>query len=330
MRAGGGATSRGAGGGRDPGLMGTGGGVSTADSARSLPATCARRRRTRGGRRGNGASPGRAAPGRGGEGGGDKDARSPPGLWLDLRRLPQRHCSICEPFSRRSPRILMDFTLWRPPAPRKRDRPRSGRLSAAGRRPLSPPNFPAHRRARGRVGDPAGTSRDFSAGGGQALPGSGSGQLEGRQALETGAAGSQPCPLPAQPPPGRRASAGTPPPAAARLGRAAPLVQTLAVFPRSSLRRCGEPGPAVLHGSAVLKLSDSRRAERKGGRRPAPLPRRGCSPGQGRLDADIPSDGRHHVQGAPNPAFPGLPAWQKPRDLQRGWDEDTPLVLNHQ
>lgn len=99
-----------------------------------------------GGRRGNGASPGRAAPGQGGEGGGDKDARSPPGLWLDLRRLPQRHCSICEPFSRRSPRILMDFTLWRPPAPRKRDRPRSGRLSAAGHRPPSPPNFPAHRR----------------------------------------------------------------------------------------------------------------------------------------------------------------------------------------
>lgn len=99
----------------------------------------------------------RGQPGPSGEGGGDKDARSPPGLWLDLRRLPQRHCSICEPFSRRSPRILMDFTLWRPPAPRKRDRPRSGRLSAAGRRAPSPPNFPAHRRGPAAPGGGRGT-----------------------------------------------------------------------------------------------------------------------------------------------------------------------------
>lgn len=168
VRVGDGATRGEPGGRRDPGLGAPGlggtrergmpGGVSTADSARSLPATCARRRRGGGGgRRGNGASAGRAAPGRGGEGGGDKDARSPPGLLLDLRRLPQRHCSICEPFSRRSPRILMDFTLWRRPALRKKDRPRSGRLSVAGRRPPSPPNFPAHRRGPAAPGGRWGT-----------------------------------------------------------------------------------------------------------------------------------------------------------------------------
>lgn len=127
-------------------------GVSTADSAR--PPVCGAGRadgeekgmKEEEGEEGQETGPAQPAPGEGRRGRrGQGRALPPPGLLLDLRRLPQRHCSICEPFSRRSPRILMDFTLWRPPVPRKRDRPRSGRLSAAGHRPFSPPNFPAHR-----------------------------------------------------------------------------------------------------------------------------------------------------------------------------------------
>lgn len=77
----------------------------------------------------------------------------------------------------------------------------------------------------------------------------------------------------------------------------------------------------------------------QGGREAAPRPHRGrgCSPGccalrgkAGSVDRGYVQGEKDHVQGAGNTAFAGLPALQKPRDLQRGWEEDTPLVLNLQ
>lgn len=113
----------------------------------------------------------------------------------------------------------MDFTLWRPPAARKRDRPRSGRHSAAGRRePPSAPNFPAHRRGR-RPGEDEeedeeggegglGARRHFSGlrrRGRAGCAGKGVG-LAGRTSSPRNASGR----LPALPPAGT-APAGTPP-----------------------------------------------------------------------------------------------------------------------
>lgn len=58
---------------------------------------------------------GRRAPAVGGRGG---DVGSPLGLSLDLRLLPQRHCSICTPFFRESARIFMERLARGRPAPR--------------------------------------------------------------------------------------------------------------------------------------------------------------------------------------------------------------------
>lgn len=98
--------------------------------------------------------------------------------------------------------------------------------------------------------------------------------------------------LPALPPAGT-APAGTPPQPAASA---------------AALRRPRAPPAAAPHGSAAFELPE-------------------CRPPAAGLAA---RSGAHHVRGALNMAFPGLPAWHEPRDLQRGWEQDTPLVLSHQ
>lgn len=55
------------------------------------------------------------SPAVGGQGG---DVGSPLGLSLDLRLLPQRHCSICTPFFKESARIFMERLARGRPAPR--------------------------------------------------------------------------------------------------------------------------------------------------------------------------------------------------------------------
>ncbi|XP_053842025.1 collagen alpha-1(I) chain-like [Vidua macroura] len=148
---------------------------------------------------------------------------------------------------------------------------------------------PRPRRARGTEGDPAATSRDLSAGGGPAVPRSGAGWLEGRQALETRAAGSQPCPLPAQPPPGRAAPPGPP----RRRGSAAPLLRRgLCRFPPAT----GGPVPPR-SSSASPGGEGGRDGGRRQSRRP-PHQRRGRRAGPGRVGARwCPSDRRHRVRG---------------------------------
>lgn len=98
--------------------------------------------------------------------------------------------------------------------------------------------------------------------------------------------------FPALPPAGT-APAGTPPQPAASA---------------AALRRLRAPPAAAPHGSAALELPE-------------------CRPPAAGLAA---RSGAHHVREALNMAFPGLPAWHEPRDLQRGWEQDTPLVLSHQ
>lgn len=151
------------------------------------------------------------------------------------------------------------------------------------------------RRARGREGDPAATSRDLSAGGGPAVPGSGAGWLEGRQALETRAAGSQPCPLPAQPPPGRAAPPGPP----RRRGEAAPLHRDeagrgLCRFSPATEGPVPRPRTAPPRSSSASPGGEGREGGRDGGRRQ----RRGRRAGPGRVGArGCPRDRRHHVRG---------------------------------
>lgn len=128
--------------------------------------------------------------------------------------------------------------------------------------------------------------------------GGGAGWLEGRQALETRAAGSQPCPLPAQPPPGRgAAAAGTPPPPA-------PFPCCRRARPRRSAggeagggsrrfppppRRARSRRPAGFRRAEVVRVpAGTERSGRREGGGPASLParpprrRRGCSARRGK------------------------------------------------
>lgn len=91
---------------------------------------------------------------------------------------------------------------------------------------------------------------------------------------------------------------------------------------------------SFLRRSVVARIPAGREAARRPCRPP-----RGCSPRmlcgarQARSAAIFPAPstaGKAPRAGGSEWPFLGLPAWQKPRDLQRGWEEDTPLVLSHQ
>lgn len=97
--------------------------------------------------------------------------RRPPGLRLELRRLPQRHCSICEPLVQKRPAIRMEVLFGaappsgtqesRPLPPPRPPPPAATGHPALGRRLHSPPpGSPAAR--------PRGAWRRLAGGGGAA------------------------------------------------------------------------------------------------------------------------------------------------------------------